>query len=189
MGLVIENISFYNPVWSQHGISDAARKFKITCIEETMKGANEILVEYELIAISDEDIVSWAFEALLSGDIVANDICLIQLAELKGIPSSRWEANPGALLRNIVGKYYADFKIPSFETENYAKRALREKCAGYLTGETQYTEAVFTVAGNIEIYFDNPSWLGNVLTFRNYNIHLNQSVDFKKEIIRRLQEL
>ena len=154
-----------------------------------MKGANEILVEYYINVISDQDIVDWAFDVLLSDDIVSNDICLIKLVELKGIDPTIWGRKPEMYLWNRVDKYYADFKIPSSETEVYAKRALREKCAGYLAGRIKHTEAVFSVAENIANCFDNPSWIGDLLVLRNKCIFSDRIFALKREIIQRLQEL
>jgi hypothetical protein len=154
-----------------------------------MKGANEILLEYRIQAITDHQVVDWGCEALLSDDLVSNDIILIQLVELKGIDSTIWKRKPDHYLQKLVEKYYADFKIPSFETELYARRALREKCADYLSGKNKLVEVIFTVAGEITKHFDNPDWVGNLLEYRNCDLNAHQSIDFRNEIIYRLQQL
>ena len=88
-----------------------------------MKGANEILVEYTIGAISNEEVVEWAFGVLTTPDPLARDRCLIELAELKFVDFKTMSKRAETLLESLIDMYYADFRIPSFETENYAKNS------------------------------------------------------------------
>jgi hypothetical protein len=123
-----------------------------------VKGANVVYVEFLLEAVSRIQIVEWASRILVSIDPIANSSEIISLAELKGIDSDKWKIQPENLLKQVVQRHYADFNVPSAETEIYARACLREKCVRFLVGKIHKSE-LFSVVENIHRLFKNPPWL------------------------------
>ena len=158
-----------------------------------MKGANEIMVEYIITAISEKEIVDWAEELLLSTDPLSTHVKVIQLAELRRNGMNDNEYKPGDILKDIVAEYYADFKIPSFETENYARQALRKKCAEYLVGKLHHPKEILVLSEVIAELFNNPQWLGYLPRIADRARHSDlghfSKNEFKNEIKDRLLEL
>jgi hypothetical protein len=129
-----------------------------------MKGSNEIYLEYVLGALSKNQIIEWAVKLLTSLDPLANNRKLISIAELKSINQNHWKVQPGDLLKEVVEFYFADFRVPSVESEVYARACLREKCVDFLVG-TLHRSELFSVVENIHRLFDNPTWIGRLLVF------------------------
>jgi hypothetical protein len=157
-----------------------------------MIGANVMYLEYLLGAITENQIVNWATKILISTDPISNSPEVILLAEMKGIGTANWKRNPDDLLKEIVGMYYGDFKVPSIETEIYARSCLRKKCADFLVGAL-HRSVLFSVVENIHRLFENPFWLGRLWVLACKSIKYEDGENFylelKEEIKTRLTEL
>jgi hypothetical protein len=157
-----------------------------------MKGANQIYLEYRLGAVTKNQIVDWAAGILTSTDPIANFPEIIALTELKGIDSDFWKICPETLLRQIVRKYFLDFKVPNVESETFARECLREECAEILKG-TPLDLRFFAVVANIHRLFNNPEWLGKLSVLIHQNTFFSSEESFylaiKEEIKTRLTEL
>jgi hypothetical protein len=157
-----------------------------------MKGANQLYLEYLLGAVNVIQIVDWAVQLLTSTDPLSNHLNVISLAELNGTNAVDWNNDPGDTLGAIVKAYYGDFRIPSIETEIYAKACLREICADLLVGKPLQSN-FFAVLNNIHRLFDNPAWLGKLYVLCHQSIFCttqeNFECDLKNEIKTRLTQL
>jgi len=151
-----------------------------------------VFLEYMLGAIKVDQVINWAGELLTSLDPLSCCPEIISIAELKQIEVTSWKIQPDVLLKEIVEKYYADFKVRSVESDIYAKACLREKCAELLLGKLTQPE-FFAVVSNIYEMFKNPLWLGNLYHIASISeIYTNPAVfetELKKEIKKRLTEL
>ena len=157
-----------------------------------MQGANEVYLEYLLGAVTRNQIVGWAAKLLKSCDQLANDRNLISIAELESVNYSDWTIQPEDLLKEAVAMFYGDFRIPSVETEIYARACLRVKCADFLVGAIHRSE-LFSVVENIQRLFENPPWLGNLGVLsckaRKHAEGENFNQCLKNEVKARLTEL
>lgn len=155
-----------------------------------MKGANEIYTEFLLSAITEDEIIDWASECLKSDPYIGNDRKLIALA---GLRTADDEPSPRTLLKQIVEKYYADFRFPSFETETYAKNLLRERCVEFLAGHSDDPTELLFLSKRIARVFNNPIWLGRLCNWFNHCQTLSYWTilmpSIRQEIEFRLQEL
>ena len=158
-----------------------------------MKSANEIYLGFLIGAVSEQEIVEWAEKVIVSDDCLSNNLNVILLAELATLETIPIKANPGRLLKEIVDEFFRDFKIPSFETEDYARSVIREKCAGYLVGKIHQPKEILAVAERIGQMFNNPEWLGCLCSinqkFKHCANHKLLETELKNEVKIRLQDL
>ena len=157
-----------------------------------VKTANWVYLEFVLGAITKHQIVQWAAQLLTSVDPLCSHPGIIAIAELCVIESIEWNIQPEDVLSEIVSIHFADFKIPSSETESMAQEILREKCAGFLLGTLIQSE-FFAVINSIHRYFGSLDWLGQLYFLskqsRIYAGQENFENDLRNEIKVRLTEL
>jgi hypothetical protein len=151
-----------------------------------MKGANVIYLELLLEAITEYQVIEWAAELLTSIDPLSNDSDVISLAGLRGVNIADWTVKPKTFLRQIVALHYADFRVPSVETEIYAKMILREKSAGVFLNELPQEELFSTVI-KIHTLFKNPVWLGKLYIYACKSRNYTNSENFKDMLITELK--
>ena len=158
-----------------------------------MKSANELYLGFLIGAVSEQEIVEWAEKVLVSDDCLSNNLNVILLAELATMEKIPIQVSPSRLLKEIVDKFFGDFKIPSFETEDYARSVIREKCAGYLVGKIHQPKEILAVAERIGQMFNNPEWLGCLCSinqkYKHCANHKLLETELKNEVKIRLQDL
>jgi hypothetical protein len=151
-----------------------------------MKGANVVYLELLLEAITENQVIEWAAELLTSIDPLSNDSAVISLAGLRGVNIADWTVKPETYLKQIVTLYYADFKVPSVETEIYAKMILREKSAGVFLNKLPHEELFSTVI-KIHRLFENPVWLGELYNYACKSSNYTNSENFNYTLITELK--
>jgi hypothetical protein len=125
-----------------------------------MKHPCQILVEHELGAVSDAQLISWACEVLCGSDALAKDSTVTDLAALDSHRDSDLEL-AGGFFRQVVQRHFPDFQFQSPDGIRWARETIKRRCEDYL--ERRITPCEFcSVVSPVEQHFDFPQWLGDL---------------------------
>lgn len=125
-----------------------------------MKPPCQVLVEHELGAISDVQLIEWACEVLSTDGPLADDLTVAELAGLAPQVQSDLDL-AGGYFRSIIQKHFPDFAFQSPDGIRWARETLRRRCDDYI--QQRITPDEFCrVVSPVEQHFDYPSWLGDL---------------------------
>jgi hypothetical protein len=124
-----------------------------------VKAIWQLGIEAYLNVAGPVEMIQWAEERIASGDDLAFDSDVLELASLPaGDPRKREEAAP--LFHRIVQRHVPGFSVATPETEAYAQECLQRWCARFLDEElTPYQFC--RIVHPIEEGFNFPAWLGD----------------------------
>lgn len=124
-----------------------------------MKTLQQIWIESYLNIATPADIIAWAEELIATGDDLAFDRDVLELASLPA-GSARKAAEAEPLLEAIVKRLLPDLRLRSAEVEAYARECLQRWCKRLIAEEiTPYKFC--RIVHPIEEGFRYPSWLGD----------------------------
>lgn len=125
-----------------------------------MKHPCQILVEHELGAVNDTQLIKWACEVLSSDGSLANDPSVVELAGLGPHVQSDLDL-AGGYFRSIIKEHFPDFTFQSSDGIRWARETLRRRCEDYIQGRITPYEFC-RVVSPVEEHFDYPRWLGDL---------------------------
>lgn len=122
-----------------------------------MKHPCQILVEHELGAFSECQLIEWACVELSAEGSLADDLTVVDLAALRPQCQSDLEL-AGGYFRSVIQNHFPEFRIQSPDGIRWARDVLRRQCQDYIHGRITPYEFCSIVLP-VERHFDYPSWL------------------------------